>query len=628
MKLSARSRAGVPLKIAIVLLIVAAQLQPVAYSGFEAFTAEIVVPVPAVSGESRSARLIDVVVEIRYPGSGVYEVSGGGEVDDTTKYSMIMAVFMAALIAGYDPWSIDAFVRVKSLGPVAGTSGSLGVALASYYGLLHKGNGDLRSIGIAVTGAVSPDTLAVSVGEVPLKCRAANEEGLILVMPLSNEPNVQGTRCNYRAVAGIVDALNLLGLPRVEGELRVKLPEQFNEAMASVAEEIRAEARAVLSRLSGLMEPEEYARLSQRISSLIEESVTVDNVSAYAAASTAYMALIEAYTAYYAQVLGRSVPVEEAIREIEAELKSLAEKLNSMEGSGSLFYVEMLSVAYTRLADAEATLVEARRLAEAQDPQALAAIIASAKARLFSIKGWLEAAETLEGVGRPLSEDELSYVVGRFRDFTRLAVKYGEALISYLIDISGGARRGDLEAFRAGINYVMEYAERYWSEGRYVAALGFYREALARSMTAVFSGGVGGPSQEIIERYLNELKGVYTIMAARTYAAGYVSGLAEAYIQYAEVLYAREPTMNDSVVIMEGAVASLMPWLLAVQSSVAPQAYGAELGEVGEPPVAGGGGETTEDLGLALALATAAFSFAAGFYIASRAYLRSSRLWA
>ena len=615
--------------LALILPFVIQPLQVVSQDG-SSFESTVRVPVPAVSGEAGSAKLIDIVVKVRYPGSGRVNVTGGGEVDDTTRYSMITAAMIAALFAGYDPWSLDVDVEIRSIGPVAGTSGSLGVALATYYALLYKTDGDLEDLGVSVTGAISPDTLAVSVGEVPKKCRAANREGLKLVIPLSNLKDVEGRGCEFIAVSGLIDGLAILGVPRIEGSLRVETPPEFGRAMKGVAEDLRAEAERVLEEVRGRMSPQQYSSLREAIEGKLRESVEAEARSFYAAASLAFAALVDAYTAYYTLYLSQGGQLEEAVSEIESELQALRERLDAMSQYGSLFYVETLSVAYTRLASAEASLEEVKRLSRVVPQQELARSVAYAKARVYSIEAWIDVAEELRDVGRGLTMGEVETVVARFRGFVKLVVEYAKALADYLIEIVNTPQRPEIESYKASIDLVMEQAEDRWSKGHYVAALGFYREAYSRSLLLIFTGSVESLGKDVIRVYMEELRSAYTVMAARTYAAGYISGLAELYMQYADILSEDENTMGQAVEIMEEAVASITPWLLATQATRPYVVETPGTATAGELEGLEGGVERAraalEPL-ITVAMVAAAAAFMLGFYTASRSYARSQRLW-
>ncbi len=622
----------VSILLVLVLLSIIQPLQAVSQDG-RGFESIVRVPVPAVSSDVGGAKLIDIVVKVRYPGSGNVNVTGGGEVDDTTRYSMITAAMIAALFAGYDPWSLDVEVEIRSLGPVAGTSGSLGVALATYYALLYKANGDLEDLGVSVTGAISPDTLAVSVGEVPKKCQAANREGLRLVIPLSNLKDVEGSSCNFIAVSGLIDGLAILGVPRIEGSLRVETPPEFAKAMKGVAKDLRAEAERVLAEVGKRMDPQQYSSLREAIKGKLRESVEAEAKSFYAAASLAFAALVDAYTAYYTLYLSsEGNQVDAVVSEIESELQALREKLDSMSQNGSLFYVETLSVAYTRLASAEASLEEVKRLSRVVPPQEVARSLAYAKARVYSIEAWIDVAEELRDVGRSLTVNEVETVVARFRGFVKLVVEYAKALADYLIEVVNTPQRPEIESYKASIDLVMEQAEDMWSNGHYVAALGFYREAYSRSLLLIFTGSVERLGRDVIRVYMEELRSAYTVMAARTYAAGYISGLAELYMQYADVLSEDEATMGQAVEIMEEAVASITPWLLATQATrqYIPEAPQTTPGGELEGGLEGGVERVRATLEpiVTVAMTAAAAAFMLGFYTASRSYARSQRFWA
>ncbi len=596
------------LKLAGLLLTVALLLPTllsIAAESQSSWTATVVVKVPAVSDDLQSGRLIDVTVTVTYPGSGRIEVVSGGSVDPTTRTSMEMAVYAAALAAGIYWGSIDVSIKINSVGSVAGPSGSLAVAIATLVALSER---SARSIeGYAITGAISPDTLSASVGGISVKCRVANEEGYVLVIPGTNVGDA-GENCRFVAEPGLLSAMQLLGWPTVYASFRLTLPEEFNAEMLRIAREFRGESLKVLEEALTMLESEVADEARGQIEEFVARSESLEGVSPYAAASQAFAALARAYVYYYQGLLA-SEGVNGLAREIsilERELAQLQAELEAMEPQGSIYYIEFLSTAYTRLADARGTLEEAKVLLREGRAEDAASNVGYAKARMYTIRGWVETAKALRGVGHEVSQDIMRLTALRASEYVGKAVEYAKSLAEYQIRVYDVPWKGSLRAYLVGIDGVIGRADAYLGEGNYVAAIGFYREAMARTLSLVFARGVAAAGDEAYRSYMAEMSRVYSMLSLRSLGMGIASGMGEAYRQYSEAIsvYSRV----DAVILMEQAVASSLIWSLA-----------AIPGKPGEASAGLGGGLAPEQpviepvqVAAALTVATAVLALTAG----------------
>ncbi len=143
-------------------------------------------------------------VEVRVaPGNGSVIVEGVG-FDETFRYSTETAAFLAALVAGYDPWSLDYYVRFEplngSFSRVSGPSASpqLYVAFLQALGVDVARHGDAVS-----TGMVSLDGLVGAVGGIEVKARGALMLGSPLVYGLGSEYELE-RGCNVSVVGPFV----------------------------------------------------------------------------------------------------------------------------------------------------------------------------------------------------------------------------------------------------------------------------------------------------------------------------------------------------------------------------------------------------------------------------------------
>ncbi len=603
------SRSAVDLARLVALLLVASMLVAPLLSaqaaGQESWSATVVVKVPAVSEDLQSGRLIDVTVTVSYPGSGRVEVVSGGSVDPTTRTSMEMAVYTAALAAGIYWGSIDASIKINSVGSVAGPSGSFAVAIATLMALTERSAKSIE--GYAITGAISPDALSASVGGISVKCRVANEDGYVLVIPGTNVGDV-GQNCRFVAEPGVLSAMQLFGWPPVYASFRLTLPEEFNAEMLRIAREFRGEAVKVLEKAASMLDPDVAAEARGQVEELVSRSESLEKASPYAAASQAFAALARAYVYYYQGLLASEGAngLAREISALESELAQLQAELEAMEPQGSIYYIEFLSTAYTRLADARGTLEEAKVLLREGRAEDAASNVGYAKARIYTIRGWIETAKALRGVGHEVPQDLLKLTALRASEYVGKAVEYAKSLAEYQIRVYNVPWKSSLKAYLVGIDGVIGRAEAYLGEGNYVAAIGFYREAMARTLSLVFASGVAAAGDEVYQSYMAEMSRVYSMLSLRSLGLGVASGMGEAYRQYSEAIsvYSRV----DAVILMEQAVASSLIWSLA-----------ALPGQAGAPAGGSGGGLAPEQplvepvqVATVLTVATAALALTAG----------------
>ena len=597
----------------VIAMMVLSLLMPVLEAASDPQTKRITawILVPAVLSDDEG-RLINLTVTIEVPGSGGISVLAGGQVDETTRYSMEMAVYTAALLAGVDWRSINAWVELETLGAVAGPSGSFPAAFLAFIILTRDYQGGLE--GIAMTGAISPDGLSASVGGIPVKCLVAQEEGLELVIPLSNYPESLEAGCSgVMAATGVMNATyTIFGVPLVAYEGSASLPKEFDDSMVMAARSMRGKALEVLSQAGAARGQE--AIDAQPIMDQLERSSELESVSPYAAASVAFGALVDAYTVYYSALIERGVSPQSIAEEIRLELEAIQSRLYSMETQGSTYYIELLATAYTRLADAYSTLLSI-------DPANPSFPLAYAKARAESIMVWIETAERLRDVGPSISSEQLREMTLRFAEYAGLAMNYSSALAEYQIRNYDLPWEDVLASFIEIERRLEASAREYLERGNYIAALGFYREGLSRSLNLVFTFDPNSLGGEGMSAYMEELERIYGYLVTRLAIVGLSSGVAEAYRQYSEVL--RESgSLDISLSMMEESVSSVIMWsMLSLISRGAP-AGGEALDGAAEPLA-----RVDYSLVAGIVVMVAVTAFMAGFLLAFRLSSPARAYW-
>jgi len=513
----------------------------------------------AVDEEGERGALIPAELTIVLPGNGTIVVSSGGGVDQVTRTSMEMAVKLAALLAGVDWRSVDFRVYIDSRAPVGGPSGSAMVALVAY--TLLAGSPRINfTERVVVTGAVSPEGLVASVGGVDLKCEAARSNNMTLYYPLVNITAALMDACGWNTTyTGVLNLTGkVYGSPPLEVSLNVfPLPREFNATMKAAAERMAEEAARLLARaLEAGAAPEEAAVVQRGIN----VSLSLADSHPYAAASLAFTALLNATRLYYLAV-GDPQFLEEEARRIADALEALEENLTALEPEGSIYYVEFAATAYTRLAAAKSSLEAYRRYADAGLTARAIGELAHASARISSIREWIVSAEASKNLTPRVSGYDTLRLAQAMRDYVHTAAAYAESIARYFVENYG--RSEDLLVYIDVINGLVAQADSYMARNNTIAAIGFYREALSRSLNMLFQASLGvyhGP-EYILDDYSDELKRVYVLLSSRLLARGAAPGLAPAYYDYGLVLESMGRPAA-AILMYEEAASSAITWSL------------------------------------------------------------------
>jgi len=526
---------------------------------------------PAVTeGNPPQGSLLLTTMNITFPGDGTIKVTSGGSVDEVTAYSIALAVKLAALLATVDWRTMNVYVHIDSPGGVGGPSGSAMTALVAYLLLAGAPRGDGYSW-FTATGAISPEGLVASVGGVEYKCQAAVDAGLEFYYPLVNLTESLAQSCNGTTYTGILNLTSRVsGVPEPPpASTGFPLPASFNETMRQAAFNMANKTLQLLEEAAGLGVDDVqlmYTRMG------VNKSLRYVYTHPYAAASLAFTSLLNAtriyYTAIAFQADGYETLNDEAAR-IEQELARLEETMNNMPRNGSIYYVEFLATAYTRLAAAKTSLLAYYNYSQLDPVQAVAEL-AHASARIDSIREWIASANASR-LDRPRLGDgdieRLAWITG---DYVETAANYSKALAQYMVETYG--RAPTILVYIDIIDSLLAEARSYMVDGNYLAAIGFYREALSRSLNMLFQASLGayrGPTP-IIDDYIKELSIMYTYLSSRLLAAGSTPGLAPAYYDYALVLLGEGRNVS-AVLMMEEAASSAILWnlLRVAKTSVA-----------------------------------------------------------
>jgi predicted S18 family serine protease len=543
------------------------------------------VMVPAVESSDKGV-LINITVTITIPGRGVIEVvgeRGAGTVGETTRTSMVMAVKTGSLYAGYYWGSLDATIRIGTREEVEGPSGGFAIALLTYLMLITHSNVGIK--GFAVTGAISPDGLAAKVGGVSEKCNVAQESGYTLILPLANVNNV-GPQCRSMIpVGGLLSGLrSVKGAPEVSIKASYPLPGEYNRSMRETAQRYIGEAEKLLRNLRGARTPWTLEWVEGNITrarDLVDEHP-------YAAASLAFVAYVVALQShYYVQLEERGVRwAREEISRLKSEVERLKGELDSKPRSGSVYYLEFLATAYSRLADANSTLYSAESLIAKgrYTPADVARDLGFAVARLDTVRTWVSIAERLREEKPVIREDLAKTIALIFGDYVRSSVEYASELVKYMIKAYNIPEEEAvyLNTYLDVVRGLLERADREASKGNYLAAVGFYREALSKSLSRIFVPR-DVTERGLVDGYLSELSNLQSLLTIAIASRGLTSGLAPAYADYAMVRY-RLGDYELSLGLLEEAVASTILWytLALKAASLAGPIEGVSL--VASPP--------------------------------------------
>lgn len=516
------------------------------------------VMIPAVEGRGEGS-LINVTITITYPGHGNVKIKtfiGEGGVGSTTKASMTMAVKTGSLLAGVDWRLLDADITIKVRDNVEGPSGGFAISLLTYLLLVYQRNIGLRDY--AITGAISPEGLSSKVGGVDIKCQLAQKGGYTLVLPASNVEDLTPNCVNRVPVAGIVEALEVVkGMPRLSVNVMYELPGGFSLTMREAALHFINETSRIRNSV-----PEGY-ELPEVPAVNISLVLSIIDVNPYASASMAFTGYVRAVQSYYYYMIERQGLqwAAEEVSRVEGELGKVKNMLDSMERRGSIYYVEFLATAYTRLADANASLAIAReQVLGGGSVEEAASYLGLASARLESIRYWVKTAEAVKEERPIIDERDVERAASIFGDYVKVSASYAEALIDYVINVYRPLNSAALKSQLNTVKDIVKAARSEEAKGNYVAALGFYREAFSKSLYLYWLFmRPDNITQEVADRYRRELLTVQALLTSRVVLRGLVSGLAPAYSGYGEFRYARGEYL-DAIRLLEDAAASTILW--------------------------------------------------------------------
>ncbi len=571
----------------------------------------------AVDEAEGRGSLLPARLTVTYPGSGSIAVTAGGGVDDVTRLSMEQAVKLGALLAGVDWRVADFSIEIETEDSVGGPSGSAMVALVVYAVLSGSPRTPVWE-SIVVTGAVSPEGLVSSVGGVEYKCEAAADEGLTLYYPLVNLTEALLAKCpGGRRYTGLLNlTASVFGSPLPAPGIGVyPLPASFNYTMREAAARMAEKALELLSRAEELGLPREQAEPTRRG---VELSLNLSSTHPYAAASLAFTALLNATRLYYAASALTGGGINKTFLDAERarvaeELARLRSELDAMPREGSIFYVEFAATAYTRLAAANSSLLAYNRLLD-ESPQQAIYELAHASARIYSIREWISSARASIGDTPRVARADVERLAYSVEDYVETAAAYAESLAEYLVE--NRYRSRDLLVYIDIIKGLVEQARNFMDEGDYIAAVGFYREALSRSLDMLFQASIGaynGP-EDIIDDYMVELERVYTLLSWRLLSRGAAPGLAPAYYDYGLVLLA-EGKREAGLLMMEESASSAILWSLL---ALAPPLEEAPQGAPGaQQPV-----EPEREARPLVTMAALVVAFAAGYLASIKATIR------
>lgn len=520
--------------------------------------------VAVVEGKDKGV-LIPATLTITYPGNGTVLVNAGGGVGDITLKSTVQAVKLASLLSGVDWRQWDFNLTIHTDSGIDGPSGSVMVALVAYTLLSGAPTGEGFK-GIVVTGAVSPDGLASSVGGVEYKCQAAGEGGLAFYYPLVNYTSKLAETCSGYRYTGILNltsqVFHVSSPPTPKPPFT--LPQEFNETMRAAAERMAGMAEDLLEKAKSLgvanatIEP---------IENTIRQSKSLLETHPYAAASLAFSSLRDAYSIYLTGLtMNKTYKEAKAILDDVAEnvsksLDSLEQTLDRLPRNGSIYYVEFVATAYTRLAAARSSLIAYHNYSESAEMVYDYAIpeLAHAAARITSIEEWIKSANATRSERPTLSSSDIERLAWILRDYATTSGDYASSLAEYAVKYYG--RSKSLLVYIDILGSLQERAVEYMNQSNYLAAIGFYRELLSQSLNVMFQASIQaykGPGT-VIPDYMKELTRLYDSIVIRLLNRGLTPGLAPAYYDYA---IAEEELNNTeaSILLKDEAVVSAMVW--------------------------------------------------------------------
>ena len=576
--------------------------------------------VPAVSG--KSGELINVTLTIAWPGSGVYRIFAGGSVGNSTYYSVEAAIWTSSLFLGLDPRDYDVNVTFYTPSSISGPSASLAIAALFYAALTPTANISLIKNHV-ITGAVIPQGYAGPVGGIGEKCEAALARNLTFIAPLANAQDVP-SKCRDRdveLVTSILDVVSattgapqplLINVTQLAGTYQSSMANVMRQASILMSEEAWNIINETIPLLMG--ENQSYAAqasdLIDQAMELLEEANATLNEKPYSSASYSFTALQRALTAKYLILIAKGeLSIDEEISRIEASLASMQKRISDKEKSGMCMEkLEILSVAASRVSDAFYRLEVVRKLrASGQliDPFTLASELAGAKARIESIKSWIDVFNSIRCVS-PLPRNVGSGI--------RTVHLYANIIYNYTVSV---LREAGGEEFIQPLASLAERANTAYANGDYVLALGYYRDLLSKCTYILFDSLIPPKSENVLKGYFNTSLRIYFIHYALLAVHGVSSQLAPAYLEYALDLAERKDLLS-ALSVAASAIASEEVEELLLMSSSATQQGMAQTPP--SPPPSGSNPLETVTVGLTLAL----LGFAIGFALAARSF--SSRI--
>lgn len=520
--------------------------------------------VAVVEGKEEGV-LIPATLTVTYPGNGTITVKAGGRVGDITVKSTVQAVKLASLLSGVDWRTWDFNLTIHTDSSIDGPSGSVMVALVTYTLLSGSPTGQDYG-GFVVTGAISPDGLASSVGGVQYKCKAAEQGGLEFYYPLVNYTSKLGESCTGYRYTGILNltaqVFNISEIP--EARVPFTLPPIFNQTMESTASRMISMARELLK------EARRLGMTNETISPIfntIKESEHYINTHPYAAASLAFTALNNAYSSYLSAVaLNKTYRdakdyLDNFAENVSTELNRLEKTLDSLPRNGSIYYIEFVATAYTRLAAAKSSILAYHNYSDTQSTLYDQAIpeLAHAAARITSIEEWVRSANATRDAEPQVSQIDVERLAWILRDYSTTSGEYASTLAHYAVKYYGRSR--SLLVYINILDSIRKAADNYMNQSNYLAAIGFYRQLLSESLNVMFQASINayrGPGS-VIPEYSSELSRMYDIIVLRLLARGLTPGLAPAYYDYANVVRGLNET-SSSILLLDEAVVSALVW--------------------------------------------------------------------
>lgn len=570
--------------------------------------------VPAVSG--KSGELINVTLTIAWPGSGVYRIFAGGSVGNSTYYSVESAIWTASLFLGIDPRDYDVNVTFYTPTSISGPSASLAIAALFYAALTPTANLSLIKNRV-ITGAVIPQGYAGPVGGIGEKCKAALARNLTFIAPLANAQDVPSS-CRDWDVELVTSILDVVSAAKTSSSLSVNLSQlagTYQTTMANVMRQasilMSKEAWSIINETTPFLINGNHSYIDQasdlinQATDLLEEANATLSEKPYSSASYSFTALQRALTAkYLVLIIKGRLGINEEISQIEASLASMQKRISNKEkGVMCMEKLEILSVAASRVSDAFYRLEVVKKLRSSGqliDPFTLASELAGAKARIESIKSWMDVFNSIKCVS-PLPRNISAGI--------RTVHLYANIIYNYTVSV---LREAGGEEFIQPLASLAERANSAYASGDYVLALGYYRDLLSKCTYILFDSLIPPESEDVLKGYFNTSLRIYFIHYALLAVRGVSSQLAPAYLEYALDLAERKDLLSALSVAASAIASEEVEELLLMGSSTAHQS----IMQTPPSPPSGSNPLETVTIGLTLAL----LGFAIGFALAARSF--------